>query len=65
MLIAQFYDSAKSKIIISVKPRIAPMVPNLLSELLALPDGINSSTTTYIIAPLAKLRINGRILRTI
>ena len=47
-----FY-TAQSKIIISTKPTVKPKVGRLLCGS-ACDSGINSSTTTYIIAPAAK-----------
>ena len=43
-----------------MKPKIAPTVPYLFS-FEVLPDGINSSTMTYNIAPAANPKINGNI----
>ena len=47
-----FY-TAQSNIIISTKPTVKPNVGRLLCGS-ACDSGINSSTTTYIIAPAAK-----------
>lgn len=53
-----FYPSATSKIIIVTKPnenKTVPMFVCFPSDI----SGINSSTTTYIIAPAAKLKKYG------
>ena len=63
MVYLLYYPNATSSIIIIINPNAKQIVPKSDSS----PDddsGINSSTTTYIIAPAAKVNkygINGRI----
>ena len=56
-----FY-TAQSKIIISTKPAVKPNVGILLCGS-ACDSGISSSTTTYIIAPAAKAKRYGKVMR--
>ena len=59
-LYSKIYPNATSKIIIITKPNATPIVPMLVCSP-ACESGINSSTTTYTIAPAAKDNIYGRI----
>ena len=56
-----YYPSATSRIIMTVKPIMKPMVARSVSRFVPLrASGMSSSTTTYIIAPAANASAKGR-----